>query len=61
MTNGKWTIDNIPDLTGKIIIVTGRNSGLGYEAVKVFSKKNVQVILASRSVERGEMAKKRKS
>jgi NAD(P)-dependent dehydrogenase (short-subunit alcohol dehydrogenase family) len=55
--NNEWTFDNIPDLTGKVIIVTGGNSGLGYEAVKMFSRKNAEVILASRNLERGEKAK----
>jgi NAD(P)-dependent dehydrogenase (short-subunit alcohol dehydrogenase family) len=53
-----WTIANIPDLTGKVIIVTGGNSGLGYESVKAFAEKGAEVILASRSVEKGEAAKK---
>jgi NAD(P)-dependent dehydrogenase (short-subunit alcohol dehydrogenase family) len=54
----KWTSKNIPDLTGKIIIVTGGNSGLGFEAVKAFGRKNATVILASRNFEKGETAKK---
>ena len=58
MNNNKWTIKNIPDLKGKTIIVTGGNSGLGYESVKAFSLKGAEVILASRSLERGEDAKK---
>jgi len=37
--NEDWTTDNIPDLTGKVIIVTGANSGLGYEATKEFARK----------------------
>src|SRR5574344_245470 len=34
-----WTFENIPDLQGKTIIVTGGNSGLGYESVEAFAKK----------------------
>jgi len=52
-----WTTENIPDLTGKIIIVTGGNSGLGYESVKAFAAKGAEVVLASRSLEKGEEAK----
>lgn len=50
----KWTFDNIPELKDKIIIVTGGNSGLGYESVKAFATKGAEVILASRSKENGE-------
>ncbi|QGY44056.1 SDR family NAD(P)-dependent oxidoreductase [Maribellus comscasis] len=57
MENGKWTSKNIPDLTGKVIVVTGGNSGLGFESVKVFAQKGAEVILASRSMENGEKAK----
>lgn len=57
MSKKKWTTNNIPDLTGKVIIVTGGNSGLGYESVKAFSEKGAEVILASRSPENGEKAK----
>ena len=52
-----WTIENMPDLTGKVIIVTGGNSGLGYESVKAFAAKGAEVVLASRSAEKGEEAK----
>lgn len=57
MNKDKWTTDNIPDLSGKIIIVTGGNSGLGYESVKSFAKKGAEVILASRSLTKGENAR----
>ncbi|WP_372947611.1 oxidoreductase [Mariniphaga sp.] len=52
-----WTTSNIPDLKGKVIIVTGGNSGLGYWSVKAFAEKGAEVILASRSKENGEKAK----
>lgn len=57
MKTEKWTFSDMPDLTGKTIVVTGGNSGLGFEAVKAFAGKNAEVILASRSIEKGETAK----
>lgn len=58
MTATNWTIENIPDLSGKTVIVTGGNSGLGFEAVKALALKGAQVIMACRSVSKGEEAKK---
>ena len=58
MSKNKWTKSNIPELTGKVIIVTGGNSGLGYESVKAFAEKGAEVIMASRSLEKGSTAKK---
>ena len=57
MSNNNWTIEFIPDLTGKVIIVTGGNSGLGFESVKAFAQKGAEVILACRSMDKGEAAK----
>lgn len=57
MKKGKWTTADMPDLTGKLIIVTGGNSGLGYESVKAFAIKGAEVVLASRSGEKGEEAR----
>jgi NAD(P)-dependent dehydrogenase (short-subunit alcohol dehydrogenase family) len=52
----KWTAENIPDLTGKTAIVTGANSGIGYETARVLARKGAAVIVACRSRERGEAA-----
>ncbi|HKK63095.1 MAG TPA: oxidoreductase [Bacteroidales bacterium] len=58
MKEDKWTTADIPDLAEKVIIVTGGNSGLGYASVKAFAEKGANVILTSRSLEKGEQAKK---
>jgi NAD(P)-dependent dehydrogenase (short-subunit alcohol dehydrogenase family) len=51
-----WTTEDMPDLTGKVIIVTGANSGIGYEAAKEFARKGAQTILACRSMEKAQAA-----
>ncbi len=56
MNTNNWTAANIPDQKGKIIIVTGANSGLGLEAVKALCKKNATVIMAVRNLDKGEKA-----
>ena len=58
MATKNWTITDIPDLTGKTVIVTGGNSGLGFESVKAFALKGAKVIMACRSIIKGEEAKK---
>ena len=44
------------DLTGKIAVVTGGNSGLGYETMRVLAKRGAHVICTSRTMEKAETA-----
>ena len=57
MSKMKWTTKDMPDLRGKVILVTGGNSGIGFESVKAFAGRGAEVVLASRSTEKGELAK----
>ncbi len=51
-----WTVDQIQNLAGKKAIVTGGNSGLGYETVKALAAHGANVVLTGRSVEKCEKA-----
>jgi NAD(P)-dependent dehydrogenase (short-subunit alcohol dehydrogenase family) len=51
-----WTVKDVPDLTGKVIIVTGANSGLGFEDAKVFAQKGATTIFACRNIVKAEEA-----
>lgn len=53
-----WTIEKIPDLSGKIIIITGANSGLGYEVTKVLARHGAKIVMACRNVKKAEDTKK---
>lgn len=53
----EWTAEDIPDLEGTKVIVTGANSGLGFEASKMFADSNAEVIMACRSIEKAKEAK----
>lgn len=51
-----WTTDNIPDQKGKVILITGANSGLGFGSTKELAKKNAKVIMAVRNLSKGQTA-----
>ncbi|WP_336086400.1 oxidoreductase [Nocardia sp. SSK8] len=50
----KWTTANMPDQTGRTIIVTGANSGLGAATARALSGAGARVILACRDVAKAE-------
>jgi NAD(P)-dependent dehydrogenase (short-subunit alcohol dehydrogenase family) len=56
MNETKWDGNNIPDQSGKIAIVTGSSSGIGYEAARVLVNKGAKVIIAVRNPVKGNTA-----
>lgn len=51
-----WTAADIPDQTGRVAVITGANSGLGLETTRELARAGATVVLAVRSLERGEAA-----
>ena len=54
-----WTSDDIPDQSGRTALVTGGNSGLGYETVLQLARKGARVLLGARDRARGTAALER--
>lgn len=45
----RWDAEQIPDLSGKVIVITGGNTGIGLEAAIAFARKGAEAILACRN------------
>lgn len=56
MAQQKWDSRDITDQQGRVAIVTGSSSGIGYETARVLANKNATVIIAVRNQEKGEKA-----
>ena len=54
-----WTTRDIPDQSGRTALITGGNSGLGYQAVLQLARKGARVLLAARDRARGAAALER--
>ncbi|MDD4181277.1 MAG: oxidoreductase [Victivallaceae bacterium] len=55
----KFDINEIPSQNGRIAIVTGANDGLGFQTTLALSKTGMRVVMACRSLEKGDKALKR--
>ena len=54
-----WTTAAIPPLDGRVVIVTGANSGLGFETARALARAGARVVLACRDPDRGAAAVQR--
>ncbi|WP_102418872.1 SDR family NAD(P)-dependent oxidoreductase [Mycobacterium sp. 4858] len=52
----KWTAADIPDQTGRVAVITGANTGLGYETAAALADHGARVVLAVRNLDKGKDA-----
>jgi NAD(P)-dependent dehydrogenase (short-subunit alcohol dehydrogenase family) len=54
-----WNTADIPDQTGRTAVITGANTGLGYETAAALAAKGARVVLAVRNLDKGQEAVRR--
>ncbi|KAM0318845.1 hypothetical protein ACHAPQ_010538 [Fusarium lateritium] len=60
MATRQWNpLTDMPDLKGKVAVVTGGSSGIGLETVRLLAEKGTKVYLTTRSESRARQAKEK--
>jgi NAD(P)-dependent dehydrogenase (short-subunit alcohol dehydrogenase family) len=54
--SARWTTDDVPGEQGRLAVVTGANTGLGFETAQALAARGASVVLAVRNVEKGKQA-----
>ncbi|GIH26662.1 oxidoreductase [Acrocarpospora phusangensis] len=56
MTRSRWSAADVPGQKGRVAVITGANTGVGFETAKVLAARGASVVLAIRDADRGKQA-----
>jgi NAD(P)-dependent dehydrogenase (short-subunit alcohol dehydrogenase family) len=56
MANDRWTAEKVPDMSGRVVVVTGASSGIGAITARELARAGARVVLAVRDVAKGKAA-----
>ncbi len=56
VVDGGWMVEDVPNQSGRVVVITGANSGIGWEASRVLAQRGALLVMAVRRPEAGEEA-----
>ncbi len=56
MASRAWSVSDVPDQSGRVAVVTGANTGIGYHTAAALAARGAHVVLAVRDLEKGNAA-----
>lgn len=51
-----WTTADVPDQTGRVAVITGANTGIGFQTASALAEKGAHVVIAVRNLDKGQRA-----
>lgn len=59
MSASQWTENDVPDQSGRVAVITGASTGIGFDTARVLLQRGARVVLACRSLDKGHAAGER--
>ena len=57
MSASRWTAADVPEQNGRVAVITGSNTGIGYETAAVLADRGARVVMAVRNLDKGKAAR----
>ncbi|WP_059015617.1 SDR family NAD(P)-dependent oxidoreductase [Mycobacterium sp. M26] len=57
MTGSRWTAADVPEQQGRVVVITGANSGIGFETATVLAGRGAKIVMAVRNLDKGRAAR----